>query len=285
MLKKDIPIGVIEFQSSLRSGEFYREVAAIEAPVHLDDNQGQHCERKVSTESPKVTERTGREAAHSRKYGKATSNVRKIAQAVLAFLRIWLSLPLPFFTQGKLFEKAGITGGSKQAQIKRFALSHGLIKEYKLQIGGTYSCILEPLDKAYELVGIEKPQFPSKGGYLHQFIAHHVAAWANAHGYRTDIEYLLPNYKAVDVALRKDKDLILVEIVISPPLEKELVNIEKDFASGLDFSRLLMVVKDSKTRNQLQLLINSAKELASFRNKIAVVLAGNFLTNQGDLLL
>ncbi len=193
-------------------------------------------------------------------------------------LQIWLNLPAPFLTQGEIYHKAGITSGSAQARIKKIALRLGMIKEYKLQVGRTYASIWEPLDKAYELAGVEKPRLKSKGGYLHQFIAYHLRLWAQSQGYKAEIESVLPNGKAVDLVLRDTNEVVFIEIAVSPPLEKELSNVLKDFSSDLTPSGLIMVVTDGKARKKLEKLIASDERVAPYRDRIEVELAGKFLT-------
>jgi len=192
-------------------------------------------------------------------------------------LHVWLNLANPFLTQGNIFTKADIKSASTQSSIKKVLLRRGLILEHKVQLGKNYTCIWEPTEKAYETVDRAKPRLKSKGGYLHQFIAHHICSWAKKHGYRADIEFMLSNNKAVDLVLRASNEVIFVEIAVSPPLEKEIVNVVKDFASELIPTGLVMVVTDSKTREKLEQLMDSDKRVVQYRENIRMELAGKFI--------
>jgi len=194
--------------------------------------------------------------------------------AVKPLLNIWLNLEAPFLTQGEIFKNAGITSGSKQSKLKKLCIRDSLIKEHKIQTGKTHAVVWEPTDKAYKHIQLEKPTFKSKGGYLHQFIAHRIKEWAQAQGYEVDIEYQLQSGKQVDLTLRKQDELLFLEIAISPPLDKELSNYEQDLNSEPKPNRLIAVAQHSKARKHLEQLIQEDLHL---RNRVEVRLAGEFL--------
>lgn len=194
--------------------------------------------------------------------------------AVKPLLSIWLNLEAPFLTQGELFKKAGITSGSKQSKLKKLCIRDSLIKEHKIQTGKTHAVVWEPTEKAYKHIQREKPKHKSKGGYFHQFIAHRIKEWAQVQGYEADIEYQLQSGKQVDLTLRKQDELIFLEIAISPPLEKELSNYEQDLNSHPKPTQLIAVAQHSRARKELEQLIQEDLHL---RNKVEVRLAGEFL--------
>ena len=200
----------------------------------------------------------------------------KPTDAVKPLLSIWLNLNNPFLTQGELFAKAGITSGSKQSKLKKICIRENLIKEHKIQVSKTYTSIWEPTKKAYELIKTKKPKHKSKGGYLHQFIAFRIKEWSIKNNYSVEIEYMLSNNKLVDLALRKNDELILVEIAVSPPLEKEISNYLKDF-KAITPDRLIAVTPDKKVKSAIELLISKESRLAGFKDKIEIRLAGEFL--------
>ncbi len=192
---------------------------------------------------------------------------------------IWLNLPVPFLSQGQIMKKADIKSGSKQATLKNQAVRSGLIITHKIQIGRTYSLIWEPTEKAYEMVGLNKPSHSSKGGYLHQFIAHHVTLWAKKQGFDPSIEYFLENKKAVDVVVKSDEAMTFYEIVISKPYEKELNNIEKDLATSLQPKELIFLVADNKIEKIFCDVLQSADLSENVRSIIKIKLAGDFIVS------
>jgi hypothetical protein len=208
----------------------------------------------------------------------SVENSEESPDKVLPVLQVWLNLKKPFLLQGAIFEKAGITSGSGQAKIKNTLKQHHLIVEHKLQVGKTYASVWEPTSKAYEVIEISKPQFNSKGGYLHQFIAHHISEWATGKGYLVEVESQLSNGKAVDLILRKDNKLVFIEIAISEPLEKEISNIIKDFGVDSPSDRLILVVKDGKSLKKLAQLIDLDDRLKGIQNKVEVGLACSFMS-------
>ena len=102
-----------------------------------------------------------------RKESKSASNSRKV-------LPVWLNLKTPFLSQQEILDLLNITSGSIISRTKKELKINGYIKTHKLQIGKTHSSVWEPTEKAYKLVSLTKPKWESKGGYLHQFIAHHL---------------------------------------------------------------------------------------------------------------
>lgn len=228
-----------------------------------------------STQPPPLTKRGDNKPAEATK---ATSEKSKdCSEPSHRLLQVWLNLDNPFLTQGELFEKLEINSGSKQAKVKKQLIQQNLIVDHKLQAGKTFVSVWEPTDKAYELVGIQKPRHRSKGGYLHQFIAHRIKEWAEKQGYKVDVEFFLDNNKAVDLALRKPNELVFVEIAVSPPLEKEVANILKDMSTELVPDRLLMVATDGKAKKELAQLVQGENQLDCVRNKIEISLAGAYL--------
>lgn len=118
----------------------------------------------------------------------------------------------------------------------------------------------------------------SKGGYLHQFAAHHVKAWATANGYQSTTEFFLTNGKAVDLVLRRGAEIVFVEIGISEPLSKELCNIKKDTGSMIQPTAIWLLVKDSKSRAKVQKLLNESEIANSVTCPIEVKLIGSVIS-------
>jgi len=198
-------------------------------------------------------------------------------KSVVAVITVWLNLANPFLFQGAIFKRAGITSGSAQTKLKKAAFRFGFIIEHKLQVFKTILSVWEPTDIAYQKAGIQKPHYHSKGGYLHQFVIHHIKEWGIQNGFVVKIEFFLTNNKPVDAAMWKGETVIFWEVVMSEPMEKEIQNIIKDCETDLQPERLTLAVKDGKMKKKLEQLIANDSRLDTYRDRIEVVLAGNFV--------
>ena len=261
MFNKNIPIHVIEFLSAERSQKFYLQPdGLLQRPINPGSSpDSRNINASIRTEPAKND------------WGIT------ISKEARNFLRTWLSLEFPFLCQGELLKLVGINSGSKGARIKGELIGHDAIDEARLPFCRTGETILIPKEKAYEIAGIEKPRYHSKGGYLHQYVAHNLMQTARKSGYLIDLEFLLLNGKAVDMILRKGNQTIFIEIAISEPASKELCNIHQDFSSELIPDLLILAAKDSKMKSEIKDLIFEDPQCKPFENKIQVVLAGDLI--------
>lgn len=272
MFNKDIPMAVLRHLSSQRSEQFYVRYPAL-CDAEFREN---YCETGIVDEArgcdirPALNPRLQRLASHPcRSTG--------VSEAALSVLRVWLSQPEPFLIQSEKFAKAGIASGSKQKSIKMELLRQNLIREHKIQVGKGHVIVWEPTEEAYRVAGLSKPQFHSKGGWLHQWAVHHIRKWALANSYQATIEFLLDSGKAVDLVLTKGDGTLFIEVAISHPFSKELVNLRKDLRTGLKPSELIFAVQDSRSRAMLQNLIEQDLVPTPVIPKISVRLIGEFL--------
>jgi hypothetical protein len=260
-----------EFNSSdiLNDKDFLQHQKEMKEKLYQDSEIKEHVESKCSS----TTDVNSAQDAVASNKSQPLSKAVKTAHSIV---RIWLNLKHPFLIQSQIYEKGGIDSGSLQAQIKKYLIREEMIIEHKIQYSKTYVIIWEPTDKAYKLAGIDKPQFKSKGGYLHQFIAHHIQAWAIANDYSVEIEYYLSNNKAVDLVVRKSNEVIFIEIGLTN-LKKELENIVKDMATTLIPDKIVLVVINNKEKAILENLVNNDNRLSDYLDKIEIKLAGEFL--------
>lgn len=208
---------------------------------------------------------------------KSTNQKTKARQLAESLIKIWLNLPDRLITWRQLLNLTSITSGSTQSKLKYELIRLAYIVEHRLQVGKGFLIVPEPTEAAFRFAGVTKPKLNSKGGYLHQFVAHHIWMWAKKNGFTVDVEFFLSNNKAVDVVLRKHHQLLFIEIAISPPLEKEINNTVKDIGTELTPDRLLIATRDGKAKRKLEQLISADSRLGAYRDKIEVVLAGDFL--------
>lgn len=286
MLRKDLPKLVIELLSAQRSQRLYVQLIKLESPEVRDPSRPESCRAEpvpltqLATTRPSPNSKRGDNSLTG-----APADTGHAAHAsydqLLPLLYVWLNLSDIFLALGQIFRAAGIVTGSKQTRLKNLGIRLGVIQEHRLQVNKTHVAVLEPTAKAYELVGKVRPQLPSKGGYLHQFIAHHVKEHALQQGYQVDVEFMLSNGKAVDLILRKGSEIIFVEIAVSPPLAKELENCVKDLSTDLQPDKLVILARDKKDRFELESLVFGDNRLVRYCDKIQVSLAGNFITTGG----
>ena len=258
MLSKSIPFYQIELNSALMTKDIYEDQPLLNAP------------------SSNISQATN----ISSKY--ATNNRCKSDNTELSVLRIWLSYPNPFLIQNEIFNICGIKSGSKMSKIKKILLKSEFIIDHKIQIQKAQALVWEPTQKAFDEIGIPKPKYHSKGGYLHQFLAYRISELAGEKGYNVEIESLLSNNKAVDIIMRKENQVIFVEIAISQPFEKEISNILKDLESNALPNKIILAVQNSKMRSKLDNLISQNTQLDQYRKIIKTELAGNLISqNKG----
>lgn len=199
----------------------------------------------------------------------------------LHLLRLWLMGETSFRTLASLLKEAGITSGSAKKSMTEDLVRKDFARLHKLQRGKTRLLIPEPTDRAFGCLGLEKPSWPSKGGFVHQWLAHHYRVYGFRRGYRVAVEYFLENGKAVDVVMWTEDQVIFIEIVMSEPLEKELQNAIKDMSSPLVPNRIVFACRDGKMRRALSALITSDPRVVAFRDKLEVVVALDYLSELG----
>jgi hypothetical protein len=279
LFRKDVPAYAIAFLSAQRTQQFYVAPTAVMTGPASDAKVKNETLSSDEKACPRGSWLVDLDSSLSSSKKSNTQALEPLSE-VLPLLRIWLSLPHPFYTQGEIFKKAGVTSGSKQSRMKKTLIRHTLIVEHRLQTGRTKAVVWEPTEKAYNAVGLAQPQFPSKGGYLHQFGVHQVMGWGKENNYLAEIEYLLPNNKSVDVLLKKEKEVSFVEVGISRPIDKEIHNIVKDLSSGMVPDKLLMAVKDGKTKKKIEELIRADEYLSNCGVNIEVTLIGDFIMKE-----
>ncbi len=208
------------------------------------------------------------------------AEVLEIPADKLRVLHFWLSRENPFMSQSALFSDAGIKSGSVQDNTTKLFLRYGLIRIHELQKGKTMVNFWEPTEKAWQTVGIAKPDAIIKGGYLHRGITLAIAEKAKWKKYKVEIESFQANGKAIDLVLRKDDDVICIETAVSEPMEKEITNTLKDFESGLQLTKLVIACKDGKCIKKLSKLIDADPRIEPYRGRIELRLAGDLV--QGE---
>ena len=169
-----------------------------------------------------------------------------------------------------------IKSGSVINKIKKELVFHGYICVYRVQIHKNYISVWALSDKSFDFLNIAPVRQHLIGGRLHRFLAYAVKDSFRANRWSTKFEAQLDNGKLVDILARRNDEVVCIEIGL-PPLEKEIQNSVKIFTSSLNPDKVIHVVKDSRDRKKLEELIAGDSQLAPHRDKIKVVLAGEFI--------
>ncbi len=279
-LVKSVDMAAIKLKSQLDSQSLYEAVTLFSETPTTDSGVLSQAQSRSQTRSKRSKSTPKRSLSDTSPSARVAD---ELSLPVLAFLRLWLSLSHPFHPASDLLQKADIKSGSVRDGLVKTLLRHKLIVIHEIQRSRARVQVWEPTDVAYQLMQIPKPQFPSKGGFLHQFIAHCVVKVARQLGYVAKLEFFLSSGKAVDVALFKGGVMTAIEIAVAPPPTKELENIIADFTSDPGLTKLILVATDSKARNQLQALINADARTHVFSDRIQLTLAGCFLNVNPEL--
>lgn len=259
LLNKNLPKLIISLESKKRSEKMYKSFPLLSEP-----------------ETAKDDSETNNKPINSQPHNQYKAP--RINKEALRVLQFWLNSPCIYLTQTDLLLKAGITSGAKGSQIKKIFIQNTYIIEHPVQKAKTYLSIWEPTNKAYIITNAKRQKPRSRGtGYLHDFCSHHIEQYGINNGYKVDVEYFLNNGKPVDQVHRNNDSLIFYEIAISPPLEKEVENVVKNFSTDLVPDKMIIACLNGKAFKSLNNLIKLDSRLDNYRDKIKVVLAGDFI--------
>jgi len=276
LLNKNVPRIQIDLLSRLRSEQLYLGTGALPSPPQMSTQPDAETVLPVEpdpTEKPSAGSRAPKPPRA--KQGIINTEAQESSD-LRRFVAAWLGQE-PFLTQGAIFQRLGITSGSAQSKIKHELGARNLLVDHKLRVGKCVVSVWEATDAAFDLVGFERPTYHSKGGYLHQFVAYHMAQCAKQNGFSAEIEFFLTNGKSVDVVLRREREVHFVEIAMSDPMEKEISNIIKDLETDLQPDKLIVAARDRGMKVTLQRMISSDERLKDHRHKLEIVLAGDFV--------
>ena len=257
-INKDVPEQFLKDRLKRYEELIFRE----EPPIDTEP-----CSSRVS----------GQEEEASSKHTKEEKRIRLSPDADRV-LRILSLQKCPYLFQSQIFELAGITSGAKQERIKRELLGQGFIREHTLQLGKGFPIFWEITEKGFSYLFLEPPQAKGKGGWLHQAVGYFVKEWAKRNNFNCRLEAQIGHEKkAVDALLTRDTgEVWIMEFVFSEPVEKEIINLVKDFQSELDISKLIFACRDSNLKRKLQQKLESHLELKEYLKKTELSLATDY---------
>lgn len=195
----------------------------------------------------------------------------------LRIIRAQSTHHIPFLLRSEAATLAGVKGAATLIQAEKVALAAHIIERHEIARAKTKVVLWEITNKGYEYLELAQPKWASKGGYKHKFCAHRIARAFSDRGYRTIIEYRRPNGKLVDLSLTKDNETTYVEICASYPVEKEIVNVEKNLDGAPVPTEMICAVTDRKMRRPLEEALGEFTRESSVVCPISVVLAGDLI--------
>ncbi|MCP4603465.1 MAG: hypothetical protein GY847_23595 [Proteobacteria bacterium] len=184
---------------------------------------------------------------------------------------------IPFLFRQEAAPLSQIKGGATLLEAEKEALRHNLIIKHVLARAKTNICFWEIVDQGYDLLERTKPKWRSKGEFKHKFSVHRIGHTYRRHGYHTEIEHRRPNGKLVDLRLSKGDSIFYIEVCASWPIQKELVNIEKDLEGEPLPDEIILAATDRKMREPLELALREMSACTELLRPVRVALAGDLI--------
>ncbi|MCH9031992.1 MAG: hypothetical protein IIB00_07010 [candidate division Zixibacteria bacterium] len=198
-------------------------------------------------------------------------------QNALKIMRTQAEHSVQFLFRNEAVKISGIKGGATLLQAEKEALDAGLIKKHHLARAKTNICLWEITNRGYEYLNLARPKWPSKGDYLHKFCVHRIADTYKRLGFETEIEHCRPNGKLVDLRLSIGESVLFIEVCASRPVEKEIINIEKNSDGEPLPAEMIMAVTDRKMKKALDKAVSPPEVEWNYPCKVSIALAGDLI--------
>lgn len=175
------------------------------------------------------------------------------------------------------YSRLGLSGSAGD-RLKDKMEREGLVGVHRMNLSGRggQTVHLELTDKAYQVLGIERPGKRGIGDFEHRLLQRTIKRKMEGLGYRCSLEGQLRNGKLVDVLAVKDGRVVGIEVEmrVSAHIAD---NIEKDLAGGVDM--LHIVTPDMKVMRSVgkSLRRESVRDL---RGKVEVTVISRFLKEE-----
>lgn len=183
----------------------------------------------------------------------------------------------PFLLRSEAARLAGIKGSASLLNAEKAALESGYIIKHEIPRGKTRVVFWEITNRGYAALGKKKPPMKSKGHYVHKLCAYRIADSFKKKGDRVNIEHRISTGKLVDIAIHGYEGVKYVEVCSSHPLEKELINLERDLAGDEAPIELIFAVTQRPMKDALLRLIERYLRFISTSCPVSVVLAGDLI--------
>lgn len=195
----------------------------------------------------------------------------------LKLITVQSACDMPFLFRSETATKAGVKGAATLLAAEKEAQKANIIERHEIAKAKTRVIFWEITERGYELMKIDRPKWKSKGEYKHKFCVHRIAHTFDQRGYSSTIEHRRPNGKLVDLCLSKDGEIIYVEVCASFPVEKELINVEKNFDGPPTPTAMYLAVTDRKMKGPLTDALQDFTRGFSLPCPVNVVLAGDLI--------
>jgi DNA polymerase III delta prime subunit len=176
------------------------------------------------------------------------------------YLRPYLSI-----TQHQ--EGLKLSAGKCNRLIKQL-IKDGLCEIVPISLGGRgkRSKFLDLTDKAYVLLGVEKPKRKTKGGgFEHYFWQEKIAMHYQESGYKAEIEKIIGN-KSIDVVITKG---ISVAVEIAMSAVNESVNLAKDIREGCKY--IVVACRDRNLKKEIERIVDKHGYAEQAQIKVVIV--------------
>jgi len=206
-----------------------------------------------------------------------TTSLSRPQENALRVMRAQSAQRYPFLLRSEAAHIAGIKGLASLLNGEKAALENDYIVKHELPRAKTKVVFWEITKHGYEVLRATKYRTKSKGRYVHKFCAYRITDVFKRKGLQADIEYRLPNGKLVDVVVHESKRVKYIEICSSYPLEKELINLERDLTGDAQPDELVFAVTQRRMKDELLTLIDRYRDSTPVACSVKVVLAGDLI--------
>ena len=266
-MKEKVTIGDIERLSRESAKSLYGS-DAVDRP---DDPKP--CESIGQTGSQ--TNSVGTEATASSVEERDRTNLQ--LETALRVITAQSASDIPFLFRSEAATMAGVKGAATLQAAEKEALRAKIINRHEIAKAKTKVILWEITERGYELMKVDRPMWKSKGEYKHKFCVHRIAHTLSQAGYDPVIEYRRPNGKLVDLRLSRDGETLYVEVCASFPVEKELINVEKNLDGGPAPTAMYLAVTDRRMKGPLKDALQEYARGFSLTCPVDVVLAGDLI--------
>jgi len=210
--------------------------------------------------------------------GNNTAPLNRSLENAMKIIRVQSNQCLPFLFRLELAQIAGVKGTATLLKAEKAALQSGYIIRHEIARAKTKVVLWEITGLGYKELSIVKPVWKSKGEYKHKFCAYRIADAHERKGHRALIEYRQSNGKLIDVAIFDGANTLYIEICASYPLEKELINLEKNLIGDPMPSEITFAVTERRMKAPLTRLIEAYLGANPVPCPVKVVLAGDLIS-------
>jgi hypothetical protein len=266
-MKRIVTIGDIERLSKESARTLYGS-AAVDQP-----DAPERCESVGQTGSQTNSVSTEATAASADERDRTNLQL----ETALRIITAQNASDIPFLFRSEAAAIAGVKGAATLQAAEKEALRSNIINRHEIAKAKTKIILWEITERGYELMKVARPKWKSKGEYRHKFCVHRIAHTFSQRGYDPAIEYRRQNGKLVDLRLSRDGETLCVEVCASFPVEKELINVEKNLDGSPTPTAMYLAVTDRRMKGPLKDALQEYARGFSLTCPVDVILAGDLI--------